>query len=325
MPEVSSNSTCIERMPDFIIGGAMKCATTTLHGILAAHPSVFIPNGEIKYFDLDDIESHPANFVYSHERWVFPTYHMPGEKVSEWYLSHFSPASPTQLVGEDSPSYLCSSKAPPRIAQALPHVKMIFLLRDPVDRAYSQYWHQVRTGRAFYNFEDTIQYSPGNLIKKGFYLEQLRHFLTYFPSSQIKVVLFERLIKEPNTTVADICDFLGIDAAQIATNLSTHNNRGRTPRRLYPKLITNYVLRYTLGDRHLSRLPGGLELRKPSLLSRMIVRIHRMLNPESTKAPPKMKEETYRFLSMLYRRENRELSNLLQVNLADYWKSMRAT
>lgn len=129
------------RLPDFIIAGAMKAGTTSLHHILKHHKHVFLPEDEIFFFDLDDIQQHPDFFMDARGKWIFHDYERHYQDYLEWYSSFFESADDGQVIGDDSTTYMASRKAPQRIARLLPDVKLIFMLRDPVVRAYSHYWH----------------------------------------------------------------------------------------------------------------------------------------------------------------------------------------
>lgn len=115
-----------KRLPQFLCLGAQKAGTTTLHHMLAAHPQVFLPPGkEVHFFSLH-YQLGPA-----------------------WYAAHFEQALPEQHLGEITPYYLFHPLAPARIAALLPEVRCIALLRDPVERCLSHYFHARRLG-----FED---------------------------------------------------------------------------------------------------------------------------------------------------------------------------
>jgi hypothetical protein len=193
------------QFPDFIIVGAMKSGTTSLHNILASHPDIYIPQREIHFFDIDDITQHPDFFFFSDGKWYYPDLEKNSEKYLEWYGSFFSNAKVTQKIGEDSTTYLASNKAPARIVNLLPKVKIIIMLRDPASRTYSHYWHLVRTGRGIHTFEDSLRIMPGTLIQRSLYKDQIQRYLGYFPQENIHFILFEEFIQEINGCVYDTC------------------------------------------------------------------------------------------------------------------------
>ena len=134
----TGNATRSDKV-DFVIFGAMKSGTSSLHRTLDAHPDVFIPNVEVHYFDIDDIFQHPDFFVHTPGTWHIPRFGPP-DSYRRWYDAFFEEAKAHQLVGEDSTTYLASAEAARRLAVASPSVRIIVMLRDPASRCYSQYW-----------------------------------------------------------------------------------------------------------------------------------------------------------------------------------------
>ena len=178
-----------EGLPHFILVGAPKCGTTSVHAMLSEHPDVYIPEYEIFFFDVDDVITHPDFFV-RRKGMSFHDYECDFEAYLAWYRSLFSGAEPGQLIGEDSTTYLYSPDVPRRIADLLPDVRLVALLRDPVERAYSQYWHNVRAGRHAVSFERTLRTNPAALLPQGFYAEQLQRYQGFLDAGQMLVVFF---------------------------------------------------------------------------------------------------------------------------------------
>ena len=140
-------------VPHFIIGGAAKCGTTSLHYLLAAHSKIRIPASEIHFLDVDDALMHP-DFLWSagaSNRW--PDFGGPESDAGRWYQTQFPRDRADALIGEDSTTYLHSPVAARRVTRHLPTAKMIFALRDPVERALSQYRHLIQSGRATADFQ----------------------------------------------------------------------------------------------------------------------------------------------------------------------------
>lgn len=228
-------------LPTFIIGGAMKAGTTSLHYYLQAHPQVFIPERpqELHFFDMD------KNF----------------EKGLDWYLNHFSPATPQhKAIGQTSPVYIYDPKVPPRIAQALPEVKLIFILRNPVDRAYSHYWHSIKMGSEDLSFEQALEreqerIAPGgkpriafSYVDRGWYADQLERYSKHFSRDNMLILLSENMKKDPSGVIDQCCKFLGVEprGAWILENLpKKYYNAARLPRfRTVQKWIAPYYYRY---------------------------------------------------------------------------------
>jgi hypothetical protein len=315
--------TTTPRLPDFIIGGAMKCATTSLHEMLAASPEVFIPKREVKYFDLDDIEVHPDNFGRVNGAWAIRNFDRDQQALLDWYVDQFREAAPEQFIGEDSPSYLCSERAPSRIRDLIPDVKLIFMLRDPVARAYSHYWHLVRSGRAFFSFEDTLRHAPNSIIRRGFYQAQLQRYFEIFPREQIHIVVFEDFIKNTSAHLNQIHRFIGLKQEASNEALKIRANVGGMPKYLTLQLWFNLKLRDYVGGHQLTRLPGSPPAPKAPLKHRFLKRLNRFLCPPVRTKHPPMLPETKQFLTQLYREENKRLEEMLGIDLATKWPSFR--
>lgn len=325
----SSNSSFSGRTPDFIIGGAMKCGTSSLHEVLAQLPGIFIPKPEISFFDIDDALQHPDYSVYYQGSWKWVDFDQQMAEGAKWYCNFFNPAGSHQLVGEDSTGYLASDKAPGRIASLMPNVKLIFMLRNPTDRSYSHYWHSLRTGREMYSFEDSLQYTPSTIIQRSLYKSQILRYQELFPRSQIKFVMFEEFVKNMPRIVTEVCEFLGADVPEDVEKVNSHANQSRLPRSIPWRLWENRVFRVAAGRLYLERVQGGdpgpeFVESNQSLWCRTAKRVLRIINPLTPKRPPPMKAETRRFLDDLFKRENRGLSELIDIDVDRWWsKSSR--
>ncbi|MCC6682294.1 MAG: sulfotransferase [Phycisphaeraceae bacterium] len=177
-----------ERLPNFLFIGAAKCGSTWVYRALRAHPQVFVP---------------PAKDVYYFDRY----YH----KGPHWYESFFRHVPPEALaVGELSHDYLFSPEAAQRIHHDLPGVKLLAMLRDPIERAWSAYLFQKRNGTAGRDFDQTLERSP-NILQRGRYVEALEVYLNRFGSERLMVSLFDDLKADPVKLARDIYSYLGVD------------------------------------------------------------------------------------------------------------------
>jgi hypothetical protein len=209
-------TSSLRAQPDFLIVGVMKGGTTSLFRYLAQHPDVLPPfRKEIKYFDCNYFEG-PA-----------------------WYGAHFPLRTKftdgTKLTGEATPYYIYHPTAHERIASALPQIKIIIILRNPIDRAYSHYQHMVRVGREPLNFEDAIAAEPERLageaekvavdpryptykhlqysyLSRGDYLPQIQRWHSLFPKERMLILRSEDLYQEPAATMEQTQAFLGLKA-----------------------------------------------------------------------------------------------------------------
>ena len=178
---------------DFLIIGATKSATTWLQKSLQADPNILMPDPELHYFSR---EFHRGD---------------------GWYFRQFPAGSSGSLIGEKSNSYLESAAAAERIATKLPHAKLIVQLRNPVDRAYSDYCMMYRRGEVGRNIEDYLdprRRQNTRLISAGYYFQQLRLYYDLFPADQIFLTLYESIWTEPQAHLASVRRHLGLDPQQ---------------------------------------------------------------------------------------------------------------
>ena len=219
-------------LPDFLIIGAQKCGTTFLYHLLCQHPYVEpAATKEVHFFDTE--------FT----------------KGVEWYRSRFSP--PTQkdgrkvLTGESSPYYLYHPHAARRAAQVVPGAKLLALLRNPVDRAFSDYNHKAREGREPLSFEEAIaaeeerirgekekmladdsysslSYRKFSYLSRGIYVDQLEEWRGYFDEEQLLVLKSEDFFENPQPVFERVLEFLGLPHGE--TVVSGERNEGEYER-----------------------------------------------------------------------------------------------
>jgi len=176
-------------LPDFVIVGAAKAATTWVANQLRARPDVFIPGPEPHYFSREY------------------------DRGDKWYRSWFEESHPDQLVGEKSADYLADPMVAERIAKLLPEARIVVQLRNPVDRAYSDYCMLFRRGTVngeIQRFLGSQANSQPRFLNDGLYNQHLRRFLDYFPAANVKIILYEDIRAMPEEVVHDVNSFLGL-------------------------------------------------------------------------------------------------------------------
>jgi hypothetical protein len=192
----SANDAGARNVPSFLIVGTMKSGTSTLASQLDHSPGIRVPSKELHYFNRD------RNF----------------ERGIDWYSSHFADVPPGTMCGEKTPTYSYSATAPGRIFEFDPAMKLLWTLRNPIDRAYSHYWYGVARGRQSATFEEAITAElDGNptdpwqrYIHRGRYAEQIERFLsTGFILDQMLFVRFDDLVGSPADVLARTRAFLG--------------------------------------------------------------------------------------------------------------------
>lgn len=216
-------------LPDFIIIGAMKSGTTSLFNYLGQHPQIFPSNKkEIHFFD-GGTNQNIDNFV----------------KGQSWYRAHFplkNDMVPGSKTFEASPLYIFNPIAPKRIFNLVPDVKIIVILRDPTERAISHYFHEKRKNReklspyeAFQKEEKRLEpiikeknykseiFKCHSYKSRGLYKEQIERYLNFFPRKQILILNSEKLFSDPDNTLRQVFDFVGVDAEFKVSNLKPRN------------------------------------------------------------------------------------------------------
>jgi hypothetical protein len=202
--------TQVMRLPDFLIIGTMKSGTTSLYNWLGGQPEIFVPEvKEPSFFSLEDV-------------W---------ERGLSWYGSLFAAAGPGQILGEASVSYTrpeYSRPAAARISQTIPRVRLIYLLRHPVERIRSHYRHQLQRGRERRPFLEAIS-RPGNAYaSQSLYYTCLEPFIERFAREQISIIRLEDLISPPVPGWRAVLEHVGIEHRPAP--LSVHNVTGQKAR-----------------------------------------------------------------------------------------------
>jgi Sulfotransferase family len=205
-------------LPNFLVVGAAKAGTTSLWDFLRRHPQVYMPSG-IKETNFFALEGTGADYKGPGDDYYVNRLAITDRAT---YEGLFEGVTDQVAVGEVTPIYMCHPDAPPRIKACIPGVKIIAILRNPVDRAFSSYLHLVRDGRESLDFaaalgQETERVAANweplwHLKELGLYYKQLSHYYELFDSRQIRVYLFEELIGNRQATLADLMQFLGIDA-----------------------------------------------------------------------------------------------------------------
>lgn len=199
--------------PNFLIAGASRSGTSFLHSLLKQHPQVFLPNTkEILFF------SREENF----------------QKGIEWYESHFVNAQKDQLPGEASAPYFHKGivkqtdsqhniqleDSAKRIKTFYPNIRIILTLRNPIERLFSQYQKNRRSGGIVLSLKDQLQkelsnpdqVSPaGRLLYKNNYPLHLENWFSHFNQDQLKVLIFEDWLRQPKLAMEEIESFLGLE------------------------------------------------------------------------------------------------------------------
>jgi hypothetical protein len=310
----------IKYLPDFIIGGAMKCGTTTLHSILNKHPKVFLPNGELQFFDIDDILINGEFNFFNNGEWTVQSMENDTDKMWKWYNEKFK-GHEDCVLGEDSTTYLASKFGAERISIQKKEIKMLFILRQPSLRAYSEYIHLLRTGRAIFSFEDTIRFNPHQVIHRSLYKEQLEYYYKLIPKERIKVILFEELISKPKLVTKEISDFIGIDFKDFPEDtFSSHSNKGKAPISYKTQTYRNFLTRSLGASLYDDILPyKNLNVNTKKLFFlKSIKKVNSIINPLRP-IKKKINKETKKMLDDYFLQEMIGIDELVGQRIIDKW------
>jgi hypothetical protein len=229
------------RLPNFLIVGAEKCGTTSLYQYFKQHPDVYLPaKKELHYFSYDLIGKNAggpgsANVL----AWACAT--------REEYESHYRGIGSYAAVGEVSPSYFYFSQISERIRSELGRPKIIIMLRNPIQKAHSQYMHLVRDNKETLPFfdalmaeEDRIEAGWGPLWRyseSSLYAARIAKYIEVFGEEHIKIGLFDELSNSPRTLINDMFEFIGVAPHARIDTSRTYNRSGR-PR---SRLLANFL------------------------------------------------------------------------------------
>ena len=286
-------------LPHFFIVGVPKAGTTALYNYLSQHPQIYLPPCK-----------EPHYFSYSGES--LPCW---GIKTTSAYEKLFQTAVAHQIIGEASTWYLYSTTAANQIYQKLPRSKIIVLLRQPVERAYSSWAFRVQCGwEPIQDFEKAIEVETARIqsrcewdfhyLSAGFYYPQLKRYFDHFPREQIRVYLQEDFKQDPIAVIRDVLDFLSVDGSYI-TDFSMNYNVTQLPK---SRLVNQFLTKQNLTKSFLKAfIPNSLRCQLSAQL--------RTFN--QTKVPP-LSVELRRKLTTQYQEDIHKTEALTGCDLSSW-------
>ncbi|OKH27677.1 sulfotransferase family protein [Chroogloeocystis siderophila] len=294
-------------MPNFLVIGAAKAGTTALYYYLKQHPQIYMsPEKEPKFFAL---EGDKLDF------------RGPGDRENivksaitdiEAYRQLFKGVTNEIAIGEASPLYLYSPKAAERIKKYIPNAKLIAILRNPIERAYSGYIMHVREGReTAKDFAEALQeeenrirnnWGWGHYVNVGFYHTQLKRYLALFNKEQIKVYLYEDLKADPISLVQDVFRFLGVDDTFLPDTSLKYNVAGVPKNEAIKAMIKN------------------LNTVKPAMNFLLPDKVRHYVRSKIFEKPPALSYDIRQKLIEVYREDILNLQNFLHRDLSPWLK-----
>ncbi len=208
-------------LPNFLVIGAAKAGTSSMYQYLKQHPSVYLtPMKETNFFALEGEDIH--SFKYA---WARPDALLRSITEIDGYRKQFNQVAGETALGEICPSYLYLPNTPRNVARYIPDTKIVAILRNPVDRAYSHYLELVRQGRERLDFKSAIMAEKQRTVEHWFwdyfyvdmgnYSRQISRYLEYFPRNQVKVYLYDDLASDTQAVVNDVLEFLGLSLISV--------------------------------------------------------------------------------------------------------------
>ncbi|MGB3511688.1 MAG: sulfotransferase [Microcoleaceae cyanobacterium] len=298
------------KLPNFLIVGVQKAGTTSIYGYLKQHPQVYMsPVKETNFFSTD-WEKKTENKSDTKKK----------KRIDSWnkYCELFQNVKNEIAIGEASPNYFANYKTSSQmILRYVPDVKMIAILRNPVDRAYSDYLMHLRDGinvGKVRSFSEQVKFraDTSSTIKKGFYYSPVKHYFDTFGQEKLKIILYDDLSKNSLGIMQDIYKFIGVDdkfnpdtsirqqAAAIPKNQAMNNllqtkNPIRTAMSSTLKVLMPLEMRQKIRSSLIKLNSGGKEL-KP------------------------LSSEDRKLLTDFYREDILQLQDLIQRDLSSWLK-----
>lgn len=304
----------MKTLPNFMIIGAGKSGTTSLYEYLKEHPQVFMsPVKETNFFALEgkqlvDAKNDPNQM--NHYPWSIT--------VRSEYEDLFKGVDQEKAIGEVSPMYLYTPVAARKIKATIPNVKIVVILRNPVDRLYSRFLHLARENRLpTSEFSDaldqeSIWWKRNDLVREGHYFQHLSVYFELFDEKQIKVFTYDELRKDPKKVIADLYEFIGVDATFEPDMSSEYNVSGFIKNKFTDKLIGQDSL-----------IKKAISKVSPALGNAVInnTKIKKWVNGLRNKnldRKPLDKETRQQLLELAYKEDIHNLHKLLKIDFSNW-------
>ena len=283
---------------DFLGIGAEKAISTWVADCLKEHPQICLSEPkEIHFFN------EKTAYIWHRKNSQF-------DKGLGWYRKAFAHCKVGQLKGEFSTFYLWDEIVPGRVHKLFPNVKIIVTLRDPVQRAFSQYkMYRYYFKKENRHFELVIENEP-EYIEKGMYMRQLNNWLKYYRSDQIHVIIADDAQENPAQVIKELYTFLGVDPNFTPGNWNTRLNTAKQTRFPFVSELMGFFTRFLVAS-NLSKTVGWLK-------SLGLKNWAEKLNTKKIE-PSKIDEKSTKFLYGAFKSDIEELETFLNRKLTN-WK-----
>lgn len=302
-------------LPTFIVLGAAKSGTTALYAYLSQHPEIYLsPHKE------------PGFFAFEGETLDFSG---PGDATGinritvtqiDMYARLFAAVRNQEAIGEASPVYLHVAKAADRISHHVPNAKLIAILRNPIDRAYSDFLYRRKNGNEpLADFLQALRAEEERMnrhwspyfayVDKGRYAKYLSRYYSLFPPERLRVVLYDDLLSDPTSLLREIFRYLEVDPS-FTPDISLRYSASGVPKSEHAQRMLNLAKKSRMG-----RL-----MRRP-IPAPHIHRWYSALQNSNLRPSPPMPADARDHLTTVYWDEIRELAELLQRDLTSWLPS----
>ncbi len=276
----------MDRSPNFLYIGTSKAGSTWLYNVLDNHSNIYMAPGKSIYY--------------------FCNHYARGR---DWYLQNFESAEQQKIIGEVSHSYLYSPEACQRIAELNPDMHLMACLREPTDRAFSDYLDGVKNGLFHGSFEEELERAP-SLIDRGKYAKHLKCYVEQFGLEQLHIGVFDELGADPDVFAQRIFKFLAVEVRELPSSQRKKMMPAGKPR-------SKFLAQFAKKASHTARSLGLRKLRGKVKTSRLARNI--LYRPYTAKEKPQMKPETRKRLREVFREDVTALDSLLNMDFKGQW------
>jgi hypothetical protein len=276
----------VGRVPNFLYIGTSKAGSTWLYDVLNRHPDVYMAPGKGLHF--------------------FSTHY---ERGLDWYGSHFAEAGEERIVGEVSHGYLYDDKACERIAAMDPETKIMVCLREPAERAFSDYLDGVKNSLVEGSFESQLERDPW-LVERGRYAKYLAPYLAQFGRDRVHVGVFDELGADPDAFARKLFGFLEIEPVELVATQRQRMMPAGEPR-------SRFLSQATKRASHAAKALGFRKLRGRVKTSRRVRSL--LYRAYGSEQRPTMQPDTRERLRATFREDVHRLDALLDTELRQQW------
>ncbi|MCI5127084.1 MAG: sulfotransferase [Candidatus Electrothrix sp. AUS3] len=296
-------------LPNFVVIGAPKSGTTSLFYYLKQHPDIYLPvRKELHYFSYHHLKKRLEG---------------PGDRDAfvqlcnsrNAYESHYRNVKAEKAIGEVSPSYLYYSDVAQTIKETLGSVKIIVLLRNSVEKAYSQYMHLVREQLEFMTFYDALMEEEKRsnagwsdiwlYAESSLYSEKIKDYISVFGKENVKIILFDDLIKQTDEVMVELFSFLSVDTTYKCDTRRVYNRTGNVK----SKKIALFFSKK-------NQIKTAIKMILPE---RIRIWIRLAIQDLNTEAKPTIDKKSSAYLANFFSKDISNIEKIIEANLD--WKN----